>query len=330
MHSYNMDRRTFLGTSFGVLLAPLAAKAQQTTRIYRVGVVLEGGPYYANIDGLKAGLGELGFREGTHYALLIRDVKGDVGALDGAAKDLEQDNVDLIYATATSVTRAVQRSTSKSSIIFNVGTDPVSTGLVKSFANPGGRLTGIYTRSMDLVSKRLQILHEAVPKVRRIVCFYQPGNPGARTSVAQAREAAPKLGFVLVERPIGSVDDLRARLRELKTEEADAIFQVLDAMVNSQSALIAEAALARKLPTMFNEPNAVAAGGLLGYGVNLYTMGRLTARYVQRVLLGTSPAALPVEGFDKLELTINLKTAKALRVTIPQSVLLRADEVIHP
>ena len=325
-----MGRRTFLSAiGVGALVTPLTATAQQTTRIYRVGVVLEGGPYYAIIDGLKAGLRELGFVEGKHYALLVRDVKGDVGALDGAAKDLEQDNVDLIYATATSVTRAVQRSTRKSSIVFNVGTDPVSTGLVKSFANPGGRLTGVYTRSMDLVSKRLQILQEAVPKVHRIVCFYQPENPGARISVAQAREAAPKLGFALVERQISSVDDLRARLRELKTEEADAIFQVLDAMVNSQSALIAEAALAKKLPTMFNEPNAVAAGGLLGYGVNLYTMGRLTETYVQRVLLGTSPAALPVEGFDKLELTINLKTAKALGLTIPQSVLLRADDVIQ-
>src|SRR5262249_12356822 len=136
-HTAGMDRRTFLGMmGVAMLGGPLVAEAQQTTRIYRVGVVLEGGPYYAMIDGLKAGLGELGFGEGKHYALLIRDVKGDVGALDGAAKDLEQDNVDLIYATATSVTRAVQHSTTKSSIIFNVGTDPVSTGLVKSFANP--------------------------------------------------------------------------------------------------------------------------------------------------------------------------------------------------
>ena len=323
-------RRAFLGACVtGPLMAPFAVMAQQATRMYRVGVVLEGGPYYAMIEGLRAGLEELGFKEGKHYALLIRDVKGDVDALDRAAKSLEQDTVDLIYATATSVTRAVQRSTTTVPIIFNVGTDPVSTGLVRSFANPGGRLTGIYTRSMDLVAKRLQILKEAVPKVRRVLCFYQPANPGARTSVAEARLAAPKLGFVLVERQIRSVDDLRARLRDLRAGEADAIFQVLDAMINSQTDLIADAALARKLPTMFNERNAVAAGGLLGYGVNQHTMGRLTAKYVQRVLIGTSPAALPVEAFDRLELTVNFRTANAIGLAIPQSLLLRADEVIR-
>ena len=147
--------------------------------------------------------------------------------------------------------------------------------------------------------------------------------------MAQARGMAPKLGLVLVERQIRSVDDLRVQLRELNAAETDAIFPVLDAMVNSQSALIADAALATKLPTMFNERNAVAAGGLLGYGVNLHAMGRLTARYVQRVLLGTNPAALPVEGFDRQELTINLKTAKALGLTIPPTLLLRADQVIE-
>ena len=325
-----MNRRAFLGTlAGGVVAVPRAAETQPPGRVYRVGVVLEGGPYLAMIDGLRLGLKELGFEERQRYVLLIRNVNGDLGAVAGAAKSLvEQDHVDVIYATANSVTLAVQQGTTKVPIIFNVGSDPVRTGFIKSFANPGGRLTGVHTRSVDLVAKRLQILKEAVPKIRRGLCFYEPDNPGARTSLAEARGAASELGITVVERQIRSVSDLRASLQQLKGGETDAIFQVLDAMVNSQAALVADTALAKRLPTMFNERNAVTAGGLLSYSVDFYTVGRLTARYVHRVLLGASPATLPVEGFDKLELTVNLKTANAIGVTIAPSVLLRADQVI--
>jgi len=324
-----MNRRSFIaGIAGGLLAAPLVAEAQ-LAKVYRVGVVLEGGPYYAYIDGLRAGLKELGFEEGKQYILHIRDVKGDPGAVGEAAKSLELEKVDVIYTTANSITLAVQRATTKVPIVFNVGSDPARTGLIKSFGRPGGRLTGIHTRSVDVVAKRLQILKEAVPKIRRALTFYQPDNPGARASVAVAREVAPRLRIELVERHVRSIGELRAALQGLKAGDADAIFQVLDAMVNSQSRLIADAAIARKLPTMFNERNGVAEGGLLGYGVNFYTVGRLTATYVHRVLLGASPADLPVEGFDKIELVVNLKTAKALGLTIPPSVLGRADELIQ-
>jgi putative ABC transport system substrate-binding protein len=325
-----VNRRAFLAGTGAVLLAePLAAEAQQAAKIYRIGIVLEGGPYYAAIDGLRAGLKELGFEEGKQYVLQIRDVKGDLGAVAETAKNLEQEKVDVIYATANSVTLAVRRGTTKVPVVFYAGSDPVGSGLVKSFAKPGGRFTGVHTRGADLLAKRLQILKEAVPKIRRVISFYDPDNPGAREGVAAAREAARQLRIEVVERHVRSVEELRASLRGLKTGEADAIFYVPDAMVNSQSQLIVDTATAKKLPTMFYERTSVAEGGFASYGVSYYAVGRLTAKYVHRVLLGTSPAELPVEGFDRFELVINLKTAKALGLTIPPSVLGRADEVIQ-
>ena len=325
-----MDRRTFLaGTGAMLLAAPLAAEAQQAGKVYRVGVVLEGEPYYAAIDGLRAGLKELGFEEGKQYILQIRDVKGDRSAIVEAAKTLELERVDLIYAPATSVTLTVQRATTTVPIVFFVGGDPVAFGLIKSFAKPGGRLTGVNTRAVDLGAKRLEILKEALPKVRRVLVFYDPGNPSARESVTLAREAARQLRVELVERHVRSVDELRAGLRELKAGEVDVIFLVPDAMVTSQAQLIVDTANTKKLPTMFYERSSVAGEGLVSYGVGYYAVGRLGAKYVHRVLLGTSPADLPVERFDRLELVINLKTAKTFGLTIPPSLLGRADEVIQ-
>ena len=323
-------RRAFIGTlAGGLLAAPRASEAQPAAKVYRVGVVLEGGPYYAAIEGLRAGLKELGFEEGKQYVLHIRDVKGDLGAVAETAKNLEQEKVDVIYTTATSVTMAVRQGTARVPVVFYVGADPVGSGLIKSFANPGGRFTGVNTRAVDLGAKRLEILKAAVPKVRRALVFYDPGNPNARESVPLAREAARQLRIELVERQVRSVDELRAGLRELKAGEADCIFLVPDAMVGSQSQFIVDTARAKKLATMFYERTAVVAGGFASYGVSYYAVGRLAAKYVHRVLLGTSPAELPVERFDRLDLVFNLKTAKALGLTIPPLLLGRADEVIE-
>ncbi len=318
-----------LALTLGLLAAPLVAEAQLVAKTYRVGVVLEGGPYYAAVDGLRAGLRELGFEEGNQYVLLIRDVKGDLGAVAETAKSLEQDGVDLIYATANSVTQAVRRGTTKVPVVFYVGADPVQAGLVRAFAKPGGRFTGVQTRTTDLIAKRLQILKEAVPRVRRVLLFYDPGNPNTHETLPQAREAARRLRIELAEKSVRSVEELRVGLRELKAGEPDAIFLVPDAMVSSQSQLIADTAKTKKLPAMFYERTAVTWGGLASYGVNYAAVGRVTASYVHRVLLGASPAGLPVDRFDRFELVINLKTAKALGLTIPQSLLLRADEVIQ-
>jgi putative ABC transport system substrate-binding protein len=205
----------------------------------------------------------------------------------------------------------------------------VAVGLVESIRKPGGRLTGIYSRFTDLAAKQLQLLKEMVPSLRRVVTFYSPDNPAAQQSVKIARDAARQLKVELLERPVASVEKLRAGLRALRPGEADAYYYVSDAMITSQSTLIIDAARAKRLATMFNQRETVAMGALASYGVSYYELGRLSAKHVQRVLLGTDPGVLPVEPVDRLHLVINLKTAKAIGLTIPQSVLARADEVIE-
>ena len=326
-----MDRRAFLETlTVGLLATPLGAGAQPTTKIYRVGVVLQGGPYYLAVDGLRAGLKELGFEERKHYTLLIRDVKGDLGGVAEAARSLEKEKVDLIYAVGTSVVVAVQRATTTEvPIVFYGGRDPVDSGLVKSLANPRGRVTGVDSRANDLAPKRLEILKETIPRLRRVLTFYDPSNVVAQDAVAEARQAALRVRVEFVERSVHSVDDLRARVLALKSGEVDALFTMGDGMVISQAKFIAETAKARKLPTMFPERTAVVEGGLISYGPSFYAAGQLGARYVHRVLLGTSPAGLPVERLDRFELVLNARTAREIGLTIPPSLLARADQVIE-
>jgi putative ABC transport system substrate-binding protein len=307
---------------------PLAVEAQQA-RVYRVGVLLQGGSYSPAIDGLRDGLRESGIEEGTQLVLQVRDAKGDLKSVEAAARSLEAEKVDLIYAVAASVTLTAKRATKRVPIVFYVGTDPVALGLIESFRKPGGRLTGIYSGFTDLTAKRLELLKEMIPKLRRVVTFYSSDNPAAQQSIKIARGAAGRLKVGLVERPVASVEELRAGLRALRPGEADAFFYVSDAMVSSQTELIVEMARAKGLPAMLQEQAGVAKGGLASYGVSFYTIGQLSAKHVQRVLMGANPGDLPVEQLDRLHFVINLKTAKSLGLTIPQSVLARADEVIE-
>jgi putative tryptophan/tyrosine transport system substrate-binding protein len=322
-------RLTLTGILILALFAvPLAVEAQQA-HVYRVGVVFQGGAQSPTIDGLRDGLRELGLEEGKQFLLHVRDAKGDLKSVEAAARSLEAEKVDLIFAMGTSVTLAAKRATKRVPIVFYAGSDPVSFGLVESFRKPGGRLTGIHRQSTDLTAKRLELLKEMIPRLRRVVTFYSPDNPIAQQSVKIARDAARQLKLELVERPVASVGELRAGLRALRPGEADAFFYTSDAMVTSQTELIVEMAKAKRLPTMSQNTDSVAKGALAAYGESFYTVGRLSSKLVQRVLLGANPGDLPVEQLDRVHFAINLKTAKALGLTIPQSVLARADEVIE-
>src|SRR5882724_3824994 len=310
-----------------LLVVGLPVQAQQQ-KAYRIGVLLQGGPWYDAVDGLRRGLKELGLEEDKQFVLDIRDAKGDPKAVEEAARNLERDKVKLIYAVATSVVTTAKQVTTDTPIVFVAGTDPVAMGLVDNFAKPGGRLTGVYLLVTDLTAKRLEILKEILPKLRGVLTFYSPANEVAKQGASLGREEAKRLGLKFIERHVKSVEELRQALRALKAGEVDAFFYTPDAMVLSQAQLIIDTASAKRLATMFQEQSLVAKGALASYGQSYYEIGRLSAKYVQKVLSGTNPRDLRIETFDDVELVINLKTAKQLGLTIPPNVLARANKVI--
>ena len=323
-----MKKKILLFLIINLVLGCLRSAQAQEPKVYRIGVLLPGEAWYEIIDGLRLGLKQLGLQEGKHFILAIRDWKGDVKKAEEAARNLEQEKVNLIYTTSTNSTLAAKQTTQDIPIVFCAGTDPVVVGLVESFPKPGGRLTGVYNPTTDLIAKRLEILKEIAPKLRRIVTFYDPGKAPAIESSKAARETARLLGVELVERHVVSVEKLQASLQALKAGEVDAYFAVSDPMTNNQAELIIETARVKKLPTMFDVTSHVIKGGLASYNVSFHEMGRLSAKYVQRILTGVQPKDLPVEGINKIALVVNLKTAKQIGLTIPPNVLARADRVI--
>jgi putative ABC transport system substrate-binding protein len=323
-----MSGKIFVWLLATVLLATAPAEAQQP-KPYRVGVLLPGEAWYETIEGLRAGLRQLGLEEGKQFVLVVRDTKGDAKVAEEAARSLEQEKVDLIYTTSTSVTVVAKRATAEIPIVFCAGSDPVVLGLVESFAKTGGRLTGVYNPTTELTAKRLEILKEIVPKLRRVVTFYDPRSPVGIESSKLAREAAQRLGVKFIERHVISIEELQTGIRALKSGEVDAYFAVSDARAVNQAQLIIDTARVKRLPTMFDFLSHIIKGGLASYSVSLHEVGRVSAKYVQRILTGVKPRDLPVQGIDKIELVINLKTAKQIGLTIPPNVLVRADRVIR-
>jgi len=323
-----MNRKIFLLLLAIVFLAAVSAAQAQQAKVYRVGVLVPGEVWYEIIDGLRVGLKQLGFEEGKQFNLVIRDWKGDAKAAENATKNFEREKIDLIYATSTNSTIAARKATAEIPIVFCAGADPVVLGFVDSFANPGGRLTGVYSVVADLTGKRLEILKEIVPKLRRVLTFYDPRRRSSIEASKIAREAAQQMGLQLVERHVASVEELQASVRAFKAGEVDAYLAMAEPIASNHSQLIIDTARDRKLPTMFNFLSEVVRGGLATYSVNLHEVGRMSAKHVWRILTGIKPADLPVEGIEKIALVINLKTAKVIGLTVPPNVLVRADRVI--
>jgi putative ABC transport system substrate-binding protein len=288
MHSVTARTRLYLAMVAMVLLSAPPSAAQDA-RIHRIGVILQGGPWYDVVDGLREGLVRSGLVEGKQFALSIRDAGGDLGAAEQAARDFERQKVDLIYTASTSVSLAAKRATERVPIVFVAGTDPVAMNLVDSIPRPGGRLTGVHTPVTYVTGKRLELLREIVPNLRRVVTFYNPSNAAAAQFAKDARAAARRLGLEFMERHVSSVETLRTALQTFKVGEADAYFAASDAMLDREAQSVIEMANAKRLPTMFYQQLAVADGGLASYSPDFIEVGRLSATYLRRVLAGTSP-----------------------------------------
>jgi ABC-type uncharacterized transport system substrate-binding protein len=318
-----VKRRAFIVAVAGCGTLGLAARAQQPKR---VGVVLQGGAHFAGLAGVRDALK---VAQLPNVSVLVREGKGDLRLIEIAAKELEATGVDVIVAMAVSVAVAAQRSTSHVPIVFLTGSDPVDFGLVDSIARPGGRVTGVHSWFSDVTSKRLALLQELLPNIRRVLSFYSSDNVTGTKAVQVASEAAPALGLDYVARGCRSPEEVQARIATLADEQADAYFFLPDSLILAHDQLLLDAASALRLPVMSHELDIVSRGALAGYGVNYRELGRQAGDYVVRILMGTAPRDLPVQSVTKVALSINLKTASALGLTIPPTLLARADEVIE-
>ena len=323
-------KKMFFSALF-LLLVPTATRAQESARIASVGILIPESLRSESqaVKGLREGLKELGYQEGKNIQVEIRDAKGDRGALKREAGELVRQKVRLIFTTGTRATQAAKSATSNIPIVFIHPADPAALGLVKSITAPGGNVTGVAALSLQMTERRLEILKEIVPKVRRVMIFYDSNNPYSRENFIAAQKAARKLGLEVEEHAIKSAEELRKSISALQQREGDALFHIPDDLMESQADFIFEAARLREWPSMFNEESWVTKGGLAGYGPNYYQMGRQGARLADKILKGAQPKDLPVERAGKFDLVINLRTANAIGITVPPEVLKRAYRVIR-
>ena len=324
-----MDRRAFLGLAIGIVVAPNVARAQQAGKAYRIGYLsLRSGPA-AQDEALRQGLRELGYIEGRTIAIEYRWAAWKSERLPELAAELVQLKVDVIVAAATLAAETVKRATSTIPIVITGVGDPVGSGLISSLARPGGNITGLAMMSSELAGKRLQILRELVPRATRVAVLAHGRVSTTPLLIDQMRAAAQQAGVQLVVQEVSEAADLPAAFAAMQRERAQALVVQLSPLTTDHRKRVAELAAQHRLPAMYYTRDFVDAGGLVSYGPNLVELYHRAAFYVDRILKGARPADLPVEQPTKFELVINLKTAKALGLTIPQALLVRADQVIE-
>jgi ABC-type uncharacterized transport system substrate-binding protein len=327
-----MDRRAFITLVGGSILAtPLVAGAQQATKVPRAGLLIAGStqgiqPY---LDAFRQGLRELGYVEGQSIAIEYRSAEGKYERLSDLAAELVRMKLDVIVAVATPAVHAAKQATKAIPIVMLSVGDPVATGFVASVARPGGNITGLANIAPELVGKQLQLLREVLPKLSVVGVLWNPANPSGAPQLREAEAAARALGVRVQPLEAQGPSDIDRAFVAMTRERAGALLVLSDSMLIVQRERIADLAAKNRLPAVYGLRLHAEAGGLMAYGANLLDLARLTATFVDKILKGAKPGDLPVEQPTKFELVINLKTAKALGLTIPQSLLLRADQVIE-
>jgi putative ABC transport system substrate-binding protein len=327
-----IDRRTFLaGTGAVLLAAPLAAEAQQAAKVPRIGylaVDLAATPQLP--EAFRQGLRDLGYVEGRNLVIEYRDAEGKADRLPALAAELVALKVDVIVGPNTPATLAAKQATRIVPIVFAGVVDPVTSGLVTSLARPGGNVTGLSFLARELVGKCLEQLTQAVPGVTRVAVLWHPGGQGERTEKDMLKEAevagralGVRLQFVEARGPA----DFERAFSDMTRARAGALTVLPSAMFANERRRLADLAAKNRLPAVYPQRAYVDAGGLMAYGPNLADMHRRAATYVDKILKGAKPADLPIEQPIKFELVVNLKTAKALALTIPSSLLARTDQV---
>jgi len=317
--------------ALSLALVPIAGEAQQATKVTTIGY-LSGPSLSANaarIEAFRQGLLELSYVEGKNIVIEWRSADGKLDRLPALAAELVRLKVAVIVTSGGAPTRRAKAATSTIPIIMTNDPDPVGDGFVASLARPGGNITGLSTFAPELSGKRLEILREVVPKLSRVAVLGSSTATGYAQTLKEIEPAAKAFAMQLQFLDALHAKDLETAFQAASKGRAQGVLTLNSAILGSQRAQIVELAEKERLPVMYHQSDFVEAGGLMFYGVNVPDLSRRAATYVDKILKGAKPADLPVEQPTKFELAINLKTAKALGLTIPQSVLLRADQVIQ-
>jgi putative tryptophan/tyrosine transport system substrate-binding protein len=325
-----MDRRRFLLTPLaGAIAAPLVAEGQQAGKVHRIGVLSPEAPPPGILEGFREGLHELGYVEGKTITIELRHSGGLNDRLAAMAEELVRLRVDAILAINTPAAQAAKKATPSIPIVITRVADPVRTGLVPSLSRPGGNITGLSFQPEELSGKRIELLKETLPGVSRVAALWYMGNPGA-TIVAKGLESSGvQLGIQILRLPVQSLNDYVGAFETAARGRAGALILVDDAFVTRHRSQILELAAKHSMPVFSLFMPFVEGGGLMAYGPNVRDMYRRAAHYVDKILKGARPADLPIEQPSKFELVINLKKARAMGLTIPPSLLARADQVIE-
>ena len=325
-----MERRTFIGALAGGLLATaFAARAQQAAKIYRIGILesIPAAQNAANLDALRKGLRDLGYVEGRNLIIDYRSADGHAERFPGLASELVRLKVDLIVTRGTPAARAAKNATATIPVVMATMGDPGA--IVSSFAHPGGNITGVTTFSTELTAKRIELLKELVPTLSRVGLLHNMSNPAALPEWEETKAAARSLGIQAELLDVRNQSDL-ARAFELDARRrVDALVVGADGFIQLHQQTILELVGRNRLPAVYPAREFVEAGGLIAYAVNYPDLYNRFASFADKILKGAKPSELPVEQPTKFELVINLKAAKALGLTIPQALLVRADVVIR-
>ena len=323
-------RRILCIAAVSALDAPLAARSQTSPRTARIGYLAAGGDAEAPfLQALREGLREAGWVEGTNLAIEVRLAHGDYGRLPDLAHDLVKQRVDLIFASGTPAATAAKQATSEMPLVIGRVADPVGSGLVASLARPGRNITGWTHQGLDMRVKYLDFIKEAVPYATRIGVLWNPRNPVHAPSLKRIESTAQALRVTLHPAAVSEPGQLTRAFESFASAHVQALVMFQDGMLLTHGARVIELAARQRLPAIYSTDEMVHAGGLMAYGADLRTMYRQGALHIDRILRGAKPAELPIEQPTKFELVINARTARALGLALPRSLLLRADEVVE-
>jgi putative ABC transport system substrate-binding protein len=318
--------------SIGLMAAPLAVDAQQPSeKVYRIGILETTSQTLnaANVDAFKLGLKELGYAEGRNLAIEYRSAEGRAERFPDLASELVRLNVDLIVTRGTPAALAAKNATSAIPVVMAAIGEPVNTTVVANLAHPGGNVTGLSAFVSELGAKRMELLKQTVPRVARVTALFNMSNPVAPPQWKEVERAARVLNIQPQLFDVRTPEDFTAAFGAAVRQRADAVVVGIDAVTQANRWPIADLALKNRLPTISPAREFVDAGGLVSYGVSYPDLYRRAARFVDKIFRGAKAGDLPVEQPTKFELVINMKTAKALGLTIPPSLLLRADHIIE-